>query len=207
MFEKKKCPYCKENVKDEFNYCPYCGEDLGEGEEPHGTFRPFGISKDIDKEFERIDKAFGSEFFKISSPKPMKMGGISITIHSGTGNRPKVEVRTSGDYKKVEPDVKRKFGVRPAMGMEERKIPVKVPKYTEEPEAKIETVGRKQKIQIKLPDVKNEKDIEVRKLEQSIEIKAFSGDKAYFKLIPVKGSATVIGKEFRNGVLRIDVEG
>jgi HSP20 family molecular chaperone IbpA len=203
MFEKKKCPACGKKVEKEFSYCPYCGASLEESEE--FEFRPFRIFEDIDKEFERIDKMFSKDFFKF--PKFERGGGISITIQSGTGMKPKIEVKTSGEYKKLEPEIKRRLGIKPAIEEVEEEVekkPRRIPKVTEEPETKIEKIGNKQRIEIKLPDVKSEKDIEVRDLEQSIEVKAFAGDKAYFKLLPIVGNVTK--KEFKNGILRIEVE-
>jgi HSP20 family molecular chaperone IbpA len=207
MFEKKKCQACGEKVRDDWQYCPYCGEELTKREEI--KFRPFSIFEDIDKEFERIDKMFGSNLFKFRKfriPK-MKGGGISITIQSGTGMEPKIDIKTSGEYKELEPEIKRKLGIKPSVEEveEARKEKIrKIPKITEEPETKIEKIGNLQRIQIKLPDVKSEDDIEVRSLEQSIEVKAFAGDKAYFKLLPITG--TVIKKEFKDKILKIEVE-
>lgn len=216
MFKKKVCPNCGEKIKEGWEFCPRCGEEI-EIEEPRKreVMTPFGnIFGDIDKEFERIDKMFGFDSFKLPSfkMKPgVKGGGVSITIQSGTGMEPKVEVKTSGEYKKLEPELKRKFGVKPAIEeveeekVEKKKREVKLPKVTEEPESEIQTVGNKQIISIKLPDVKSEEDIEIKKLEQSLEVKALAGDKAYFKLIPTSRDVT-ISKKFKDGVLKIEVE-
>ena len=209
LFEKKSCPNCRKKVKDEFSFCPYCGEELEE--ESDSTVMSFGeMFEDVDKEFERIDKMFGFGPFKVKMFKLPKTrsDGISIVIHSDTGMRPKVEVKTSGGYKKLEPELKRKLGVKPGgeeiEEVEKEENSKRVPRTTEEPETKIENVGNKQRIQIKLPDVKNENNIEVKKLEQSMEIKAFAGNKAYFKLLPIIGN--VIRKEFKNGILKIEIE-
>jgi len=43
--------------------------------------------------------------------------------------------------------------------------------------------GNKTIIEIKLPDVEREEDIDVKRLEQSIEIRARAKDKLYFKLV------------------------
>jgi len=207
MFEKKKCRECGEKVSDKWDFCPYCGAPLRERE-----FEPFDIFEDIEKEFRRIDRMFGFEPLKFRIKPGIRGGGISITIQSGTGMEPKIEVRTSGEYKKLEPEIKRRLGIKPGVEevseeeAEEEKRKVRVPKVTEEPEAEVKSLGNKQIISIKLPDVKSEKDIEVKKLEQSMEIKAFAGDKAYFKLIPLPANASIVKKEFKNGVLRIEVE-
>jgi HSP20 family molecular chaperone IbpA len=159
--------------------CKNCGERI----EDKWNFCPRcgngiknrNIFDDFDKEFQGLGKAFGI-------PKiDLKPGsdGVSIIISSG-------EIRPS---------------IRREVRKEER--PVKIAKSTEEPETKIERKGNRQTINIKLPGVKKE-DIEIKRLENSIEIKAFTGDKAYFKLIPVPSNAAII-KSFENEMLKIEV--
>lgn len=208
MFRRKKlrCPACRKEVNENWNFCPYCGEELRKAI----RFKPLDIFEEIDREFERIDREF-SRIFEFPGIKFKPSSGISITIHSVSGEEPKIEVKTFGDYKKIEPEIKKRLGVKvPIREVEEEEVEVKpekvrIPKITEEPEAEIKDLGNKQIISIKLPDVK-EKDIEIKKLEQSLEVKAFAGDKAYFKLIPLPINASIAKKEFKNGVLRIEIE-
>ena len=54
-----------------------------------------------------------------------------------------------------------------------------------EPETKVRRLTDKIIYEINLPGVKSLKNITVNKLENSIEIKAISKDRAYFKLIPI----------------------
>jgi len=217
MFENKVCPNCGERIKKGWVFCPHCGGEIeikkSKRKEMTTTFG--SIFDDIDKEFERMDKMFRFDSLKFPcfKMKPgMKGGGISITVQSGTGIEPKVEVKTSGEYKKLEPEIKRKLGVKPAIeeveeeNIEKKKVMKKIPKVTEEPETEIQTVGNKQIISIKLPGVKSEDDIEIKKLGQSMEVKAFAGDKAYFRLIPMSRDATPRSKKFENGVLKLEIE-
>ncbi|MEM7824976.1 MAG: zinc-ribbon domain-containing protein, partial [Candidatus Aenigmatarchaeota archaeon] len=116
MFSKKKCINCNEEIKKGWEFCPHCGEKIElEKPERREMITPFeDIFGDIEKEFERIDKMFGFDSFKFPSIKMkpgMRGGGISITVQSGTGIEPKIEVKTSGEYKKLEPEIKRKLGV------------------------------------------------------------------------------------------------
>jgi HSP20 family molecular chaperone IbpA len=151
---------------------------------------------------------FGSEeFFKIPNLNmrmPKGSNGINIVITSGMEREPNIEVRTSGNFKNLEPEIKRNLGIKPAIKEEE---PVrKITKVTEEPETQLKTAGNRQTIQLKLPEIKNLSDIEVKKLEQSMEIKAFAKDKTYFKLIPISSNFEIVNKEFKNNVLKIELE-
>jgi HSP20 family molecular chaperone IbpA len=202
MFEQKRCRRCGKSLKKDWIACPYCGERV----EYRRPYRD--ISENIDEEFEKIDKIFGPTFFKfprIEFDSPFGSGGISITIRSGSDMKPKVDVRTSGNYKKIEPQIKRRLGVAEGGQEIEEKRKIRIPKITEEPETNIEKEKNEEVITIKLPDVKNLSDIEIRKLEQSLEIKAFAGDKAYFKLIPIKSNAEISDRSFNNGILKIKV--
>ena len=211
---RRRCPNCNFPVEEDWNYCPNCGFYLGGGRRRIDIFSPFLES--IEEEFRRIDKmikeAFSfpsfEEIEEVQKRKyrPTKFGGISIEIRSGTGMKPIVKVKTYGDYKKFEPQIKKKLGVPEYEEKIKEEKPAKIPRITEEPEAKIERVDNKIFITINLPDVKNEKDIEIKQLEQSIEVKAFAGDKAYFKLIPIPPNRHIAKKEFKEGKLTIILE-
>lgn len=192
-------------MKGDFCFCPYCGEELVERE-----IRPFrSIFEDVEKEFERIDKMFSSEFFRFPRIKfePLtRGGGISITIHSATGKQPEVKVKTFGEYKKFEPEIKRKLGVKAPVEEVVEEKPRKIPKVTEEPETKVEKVNNSLIITVKLPGVKSEEDIKIRKLEQSMEIRAFGDDKAYFTLIPIKAGMEISKKSLKDDVLKVELK-
>ena len=212
MFGSKKCNNCGKDLKKDWVACPYCGQPTEDKKSVYRRpFQSFFDTEDIDKEFERIDKMFGGDVFKfprMDIESPFKGGGISITIRSGTGMKPQINVKTSGNYKKVEPELKRKLGVREGISEEVEEEPRrerKIPKITEEPETDIKRTVSNETITIKLPDVKNEDDIEIRKLEQSLEVKAFAGDKAYFKLIPIKRNFQILEKDFKDGILKIEM--
>ncbi len=214
--KKKKCPNCGKETKDTWFYCPYCGFDLKETKWLSGTFSRYrSIFDEIEKEFERIDKFFSSakeEFFKFPKfEKSPKVSGISIVFRSGTGMKPQIMVKTYGDYKKLEPEIKKKLGI--ARGVEEvqepyemEEKPRKTPKITEEPKASIKRENNKTIIEINLPGVKSERDVDIKKLEQSIEVRGFADDKAYFKLIPIRLGQSIRSYKFKKGKLTIELE-
>ena len=202
MFESKKCRRCGKGLKNDWEFCPYCGESV--------KYRPKyrDIFGEVEDELERFSKDFGPifvKFPKLDMESPFKRGGISIVIKRGNG-KPKVHVNTSGYYKKIEPRIKKRLGVTEGVeGVRAGKQRIRIPKTTEEPEARIEKQGNEETITIKLPDVKKLDDIEIRKLGQSIEIKAFAGDKAYFKLIPIRPNSQISDRSFKDGILKIQV--
>jgi len=176
LFSKKKCRNCSEKTDNKWNFCPHCGEKV--------TKKSKNIFDEIDKHFEEVDKNLNQGIYF----KPIK--GISIMISSG-GAKPEIEVRN--------------FGHKAEKSMEKiKERPVRIPKITEEPETMIEKIGNRQIVSIKLPRVKME-NIEIKRLEQSIEVKAFDGDKAYFKLIPIPSNAS-INRTFENDMLKIEVQ-
>ncbi len=175
LFSKKKCRNCGGKIDNNWNFCPHCGEEL--------TKKSKNIFDEIDKHFEEVDKTLNF--------KPIK--GISIII-SGGGTKPEIEVKNFGHL-----DHKAERAIEKI-----KEKPARIPKITEEPETMIEKIGNRQIVSIKLPGVKME-DIEIKRLEQSIEVKAFDGDKAYFKLIPIPSNAS-INRTFENDMLKIEVQ-
>jgi HSP20 family molecular chaperone IbpA len=73
-----------------------------------------------------------------------------------------------------------------------------------EPEGETHHIGKHTIIQVKLPGVKEE-DIDIRKLEESIEIKAFKNDTAYFKQVQVSQSSQILSHHLEGDELIIEV--
>jgi len=172
--------------------------------------------KGMDKMFERDFEVFDlSPFFR----KPMKGRGFSIKITRSSGKEPKVSVKTFGDVdkKEVEEEVKG-LGFRERLGEPKPKITeVKEPevvekrvcisgaKTTEEPKTSVRRIGERIVVEIELTDVKDERDIEVKSLENSIEVKAKAGDKAYFKILTKPLQTRVLEKRFKKGILYLEL--
>lgn len=206
MFEKKRCRNCGKKVKDEWEFCPSCGEEVIKlKREVAGSFEEgFG---EMDRKLEKIEKIFSFGPFRVPGLKlrsDRKSGNIVISIQDENGEEQRIEFRSPGEVRKTEPEMKRR-AKRTEEKTRSKRLWKKAPKSTEEPEAEIKNVDGKKMITIKLPGVKSEDNIEVKKLEQSVEVKALAGDKAYFKLIPVPANAT-INKRFEKGILNLEIE-
>ena len=122
-------------------------------------------------------------------------------------NKPKVSVKTFGnvDRKEIEQEVE-KMGLesKPEIPKPEPRREEMVPRVTEEPKTDVKRLGDKIIVEMELPDVKNEKDIRINSLENSIEVKAVAGNKAYFKILTKPPQSSIIGHRFEKGVLHLE---
>jgi len=202
MFGKKRCNGCGEKIEKDYNYCPYCKtplknafdeeEDwglLGKNDltSPNEVKMPMGLNtlfnslvKNLNsqmKEFDRENRE--SKEQKIQK----KSGGISISISTSGDRPPEIKVRSFGNV----PEFKEKE-------QEIKKTAIKLPssnsgKFADrpkkEPETNIRRLSNKVVYEIELPGVKSTKDISIIQLENSIEIKALSGKKVFYKVIPI----------------------
>ncbi len=160
--------------------------------------------KQIDKQFKDMDKALAEKkkekqekeklvirpgFFPFPMPAA---SGISISIATSSGGQPVIKVKKFGQGQPEETvkkggereleekeKIKEKLRFTKAQSEKFAKLPRK------EPKTSVRRLTDKIIYEIILPGVKNEKDIIINKLQNSIEIKAFTKDKAYFKLIPI----------------------
>lgn len=106
--------------------------------------------------FDELDKMIEQEFEKLE-----KLFGFAV---------PRIKIFPKKTH---EPEIESEKNV------EENIRKVEEPKIEE-----VEKNGEKI-IKIKLPGVKEENNVEIKRLEESIEIRAKCGDKIYFKIIPI----------------------
>jgi hypothetical protein len=237
-----KCRRCGSDMKDGWGYCPRCGARKGADE-----FDSFGRDlfsqmfsrmrssfKDIDsiwdmsdKDVEALDLSpwFSQRGREGDKPRgPVKGKGFTVRITSGTGMKPKVDVRTFGgvDKARLEDRLKGSLVVRqggvPVRQPAEPKDAEKprrrfglpslarkgAPTCTEEPNAEVKRIGDSVNVDICLPGVKSEEDVEIKELESSIEVRAMAGDKAYFKILTKPSQFRLSKSSFGNGNLHLE---
>lgn len=210
MFKKKACKRCGKKSDKDFSYCPHCGSYIGDREKEErnygflgkrdienfdmdGIKLPFGFNtvfkklmREMDHQFKELDKELGKEKMrKVATGPSIKKSGISINISSGAG-KPVIKVRSFGNapkFKEMERQIRPASKKMPVISEEKAKKLAKLPR--QEAESKVRRLSGKLIYEIDLPDVKSIKDVIVNQLENSIEVKAFSKDKAYFKFLPV----------------------
>lgn len=214
-----KCRKCGNAVDSAWQFCPSCGSPLRRTDDFSDAFERMeqemkGMNKAFERNFEVIDL---SPMFP-KNMKPMRGSGFSIKITQAGGGKPKFDVQTFGDVnrKEIESEAS-KLGFRDRLsrafkagGQEpaerhEGRVCFEKAKTTAEPETCVRNVAGKIVAEVKLPGVKRTEDIEIRALDSSIEIKALAGDKAYFKILTKPPQAKVARREFRKGLLVIEL--
>jgi len=207
MFGRQICSRCGKKTSKKYDFCPSCGYSL-KGKESffEPAFKmgfPFNaiikqLEKQISKEFRAMDSEMPS--FLDEEKKRPNAQGISINISSGNG-QPIIRVKSLGneraeDKKEVKENVMGK-----TLSEEDIIIFSKLPK--EEPSTNIRRLTNKIVYEIDLPYVKKE-NIMVTKFQNSIEIKAFTKDKAFFKLIPI--SLPILKSQLKEGKLILELK-
>ncbi len=219
------CPHCGsftgDKQKEQKDY-GFLGKSDMVDNFPNELRLPLGLNtlfkklmKEMDQQFQELDREIGKEK-EITRRAPqnkdnyIKQGGISINISSGAG-KPVIRVKSFGnmpEFKGIETQVKdgsRRTSIkRPELQKideEKAKKLAKLPR--EEATSKVRRLSGKVIYEIDLPEVKDLKDIIVNQLENSIEIKAFAKDKAYFKFLPV--SLPLLKYQFDEGKLTLEL--
>ena len=194
---KKKCSKCQKKIERKFSFCPYCGfqlkslkqkdeEDFGligkddfmpVGQQNQAPVQmPMGLNRIMNSLIKQLDKEMGGN----------GNGGFKIQISTGQpeAQAPKIEE----NVRVHEPNEKE---------AERRKI---LPR--QEAESHVRRFSDKIVYEIAVPGVKQKKDIIISRLENGIEIKAYSKDVCFVKTIPVKVDS--VGYHIDDGTLFLE---
>ncbi len=170
----KRCDRCNAEIKRSWNYCPFCGSKISRVKK----FVEFGVEDIFERMLESIDSTF--RWLLTSNPEPQKKQHvlkIKITpahVDVMRENDPRKKDRISGEHV-----------------VKSSHEPSTTPKAVVEPEAEIKRQGSEITITLKMPGIKDERDVELIRLEESAEIRARVKDKMYFKILDIPKSFTL----------------
>jgi len=178
MFKKKKCKKCQGKLNENFDFCPYCGIRI------NGNQQEWGL--------------LGKNDF-VDTPQPLLGGGL---LNKMLGNA--MKMLENEMQKGINPNAKfqmyingKKVNFTPKKKQDQKIQKIKQPelkKFTEkqqekfsklkkqEPETKIIRLGDRIVFEINMPGA-SLKDLSIKHLQNSIEIKALADKKAYYKII------------------------
>lgn len=200
MFNKK-CPNCAKKTEKDFNFCPYCGLSFKQQREEE-EFGILGRDDDIIKEMKQemklpmgMDKLMNSlikQLDKELGGLGMGSGNFKIQISNGA---PEQQIRKTTPLAKTE-KIENNFS---AEEMPKRK---NLPK--KEAQSNVRRLSDRIVYEISVPGVKEKENIVISKLENGIEIKAYSKDLCYSKIIPLK--MDILRYKLKDGVLFLELK-
>ena len=204
---KKKCPSCGKKIEKKFRYCPYCGKSFRQEQEqedfgmlgredflnaPMDAGFPLGLNRIMASLMKQIDK----EFNELEKEDPERVVPHGFKIQISTGNQPRIE-RINAPMISENNRGKEKTEKMPEISLDEMERRAKLKK--EEAKSAVRRLADRIVYEIAVPNVKSKKDIVVTKLENGIEIKAYSKDRCFYKVIPIK--TKLMGSSLKEGIL------
>lgn len=182
-----ECKECGLELSEKWAFCARCGEKVNISEKIDNVF------DELNKEAERISQKINNDDLLDMKPlfeKSNRATGFSIKITNTKGEKPKIDVKKLGDANVSLKKIKKSNS---------RKIPKKVVN----PRTKISRLPTGLIIEIELPGVESVEDIEIHEFAESIEIRAYSKNKMYFKILHIPKDIDLITKELNNGKLKL----
>lgn len=231
MFSKKTCKRCGRKAKKNDSFCPACGTPfkkvnrkeefgmLGENDSfdemeslsnslfggmggLSGGFMNKMISntmKMLEKEMEREMQGRGNKPQNSNQNNNMPRARVKLMINGKEINLNNGMEEASSPEKNEKPRVIRfkKFSEEQAKKFS--KLPRK------EPKTDLKRIADKISYEIEIPGVETFEDVSILPLENSIEIKAITKEKAYAKIIPL--NLPIVNYGFSKGLLVLEFQG
>jgi HSP20 family molecular chaperone IbpA len=206
MFKKKECNRCGKKTEEKYSFCPYCGNRFDSDKEDNDDWGmlgkddfmpssndiklPMGLNTIFNSLMKNMSKELSEQLSKNAfsveekQPKNIKKNGLSISISTFGNGPPKIKVTQMGENPnpKKQGEIKEKIKQNP---FTKEKVKKFAELKREEPKTNIRRLSNGVVYELEMPGVKSLEDISIIKLENSIEIKALSKNKAYTKIIPI----------------------
>jgi HSP20 family molecular chaperone IbpA len=205
MFKKRQCSKCGRKIEGKYSFCPYCGNRFDSNKEDNDDWGmlgkndfmpsaneiklPMGLNAIFNSLMKNMSKELNEQLSRNNfqteekQPKKIKKDGISISISTFGNGPPKIKVTQLGEKPKLEIE-EEKEKLKPNTFTKE-KIKKLASLERKEPKTNIRRLSNRVVYELEMPGVESLEDISIIKLENSIEIKAISKNKAYIKIIPI----------------------
>jgi len=213
MFNRKKCKKCGDKISDKYEFCPNCGTRIDENPKDWGMLgkndipqeeNPFQNSLLGGAGFGMLNKMLGNAMKMLEKEMQKEVNQNDV---NSTKQNPKTNFELFINGKRIDPKnikisqkqipINEKNSINQQIN--ENKTPeIELKRFDkdqqkkfsklsqEEPQTNIRRLSNKIIYELKVPGVKSIEDVSIAKLENSIEIKAITKEKAYFKLIQIK---------------------
>lgn len=186
MFKKNRCKNCKEKISTKYDFCPYCGSSINSKKQNWGMLGKNDLIEDAQDPFSMFRGMSGGILNKMLG-SAMKM--LEKEMQREITNKPRTNIRLMINGKEIKLN-NSSLEKEPKKQVIQKKTQQRTLKnFTKlkqhEPKTNIRRLSDKVIYEIDLPEVKSLEDVSINQLENSIEIKAVTEDKAYSKLIQI----------------------
>ncbi|MBS3073768.1 zinc ribbon domain-containing protein [Candidatus Pacearchaeota archaeon] len=204
IFHKKIKCRCGKKVRKDYLFCPWCGTDLKfqikHKEEFEKQIKPLtdtlpfplknmfnSLADELERGFRDFDKELEKELEQAQKEQEKvekelgKNPSINISIRKISNGQPVIQVQQIG--KAPEKEIKLPTARERILTKNEEDKYSKLPR--KEPVTKVRRFSDRILYELSMPEVKDQKDLIINKLQDSIEIKAFTEKRVYSKVIPV----------------------
>lgn len=185
------CANCNTKVDKGWNFCPKCGMRM-----MRSSFLDKILMKAVSRmgPFKDFDKAFQQMQKDIHRNKK----SFSISIKLGQDAPPQIRIHPIGAQSSSH--VENKDTSAKQSTVFSRKVSGEI----KEPKTNVRKMRDKFVANILLPDIDSDKDIEIHKIGESIEIRAYAKDKTYFKILKCPPTADIVSHRFEKGKLLLE---
>ena len=191
----ERCKVCNRELEEEWRYCPHCGTKRGS----HIPKPPFSFVESLNT-LDLVEKIFADISNKNEGKKGRKTArlagfGVFITTQPGEEADTDLEEFSFVEEQPAEQtDQGKKARVRPP------------PRFVREPETRVEMRGDKLVLRMDVPGIKSVEDVETYAGSESLEVKAYAGDMAYFKVIRTPGRVRRVSKRIEGTSLILEAQ-
>jgi len=196
MFKKKKCRNCGEKVEEKNKFCSSCGFRLDREIEEKGNWGLLGkddVVTQIDPFANSLFNGFTGNMFNKILGSTMKMFEKEMQRMQSNSVKPRTNFELFINGKRIDPrnikvtkqPIQKQIQKRENIKLPLKKLKdfVKLPQET--PETNIRRLADKVIYEIEVPGVKSIENVSINQVGNSIEIKATSKTKSYFKVINI----------------------
>lgn len=229
MFKRYHCPRCDKKSATGGSFCPHCGrrknaaqtkEDWGllgkkdqKEQEKVDLGLPFGFNNIFNTLLKQMTKEMEKELRRAQQegnqgPNGIPRNGISISISSKQGQPPEIRINNQGQPSAQEEALEAEDDGQQEI-IEKRFAKESLKRFStlprKEPQTSVRRLADSVFYEIDLPEVTSLDDIAIKKLENSIEVRAVAKDHAYDKIIQV--GLPIIDMKLRKGKLILELDG
>ena len=200
---KKKCSSCEKKIERKFNYCPWCGQSFKKQNE-ETDFGMLGKDDEFAQAMNQVKMPFGLDgiFNTLVKQLEKEMSGLE----GSPQNRPagfKIQISTGVPNMQMNQPMQRRQSSAPVSIVSDEEKSRRASLERVEAKSNIRRLPEGVIYEIDAPGVKSKSDVVITKLEQSIEVKAYSNDKCYVKAIPLKLEILGIGVKDDKVLLKV----